>query len=1691
MKKLFFIMLVVLISVSLFAEKKVEKLPLLNDANPASVIPAITDDIGDIIFDIDVETIISDNQLLGVEYDGTHMWVTGGGNAADPNYLYKIDPVAGTLIATYEQPASSTGWGIRDLAWVESEGLIYGGNESNFYSFNPATEVWTTVFTGSIGSCTRALAYDGNHFWTKSFSDPLYEFDVNGTIINTYPNDNSTYGMAYDSFADCLWLFASPTTFVQFGLDGVPTGTSYAVTLPNAGIIGGAFYYEGGLVPGKTILGCLGQGTPDAVYGMELRDAAPIDSPGAPTNVVVTPDAGGALEAVIDWVCPDVTVGGATLTELDEMNVYRNNELIYTDTSPTIGGAGTYSDVVVPASGNHAYKVVGSNTAGEGIPVVVSTWVGEDVPNAVTDLVLTDVSTDDLIAQLNWVNPTTGLHGGYFAGVTGYDIVRSDGEEFDVTGSLTTWQDDTIVNPGVYFYTVTPYNGSGSGPSTSSPQVGIGVSIVQVGNEETGDYEIPINLWYMDSMVEVIYLQEWLGSDMLINTVSFHANTSSAMTDPANLEIWMGETAETDLSAGWIDGTNMIQVFGGTLDVPPGDSWIDIPLDTSFEYTYSGNLLMMIIRDDNEYYSTSDLWWCTESNTPYRTRYDYTDNSTSSEFNAITGPWDGTYEKSIYPDVRFYWSPLEHGDVEGVITDSATSDPVAGVEVFVGNWGPATTNALGEYLLEDIVIGVQEVTATKDGYYDFVGSVEVLTNQMVTYDFSMDANLFGALDGTVTDADSGDPLVGAEINAISLGGYEYNAITDGAGYYSIVDVVAETYDISCSLQNYPTEIVEDVVIADGALVTLDFALEGYAYWNDFETNDGGLISDNATGWQWGALTSGPMTGYSGTNGWGTVIGGDYPTNSNFTLDTPVPFFIESSLAMLEFWHWYEIENSWDGGNVKISADGGNSWTVITPLTGYPGTANTSNPLNGEPIFCGYDQGFWELVQFDLSGYVGQSIIFRWHFGSDSSVQYPGWYIDDVSISHAGVPDPGWLEGTVVEFGTGTPIEGATVSVIGSGLSAVTGADGSYDIQSIWPGDYDISCVAPLYLDSAEMGFAIGEGANTLDFSMLWSELSVDVTELTSYLPPDDIEVQTFIITNNGPGDLEYNITFDFPADVRMRRVPNTQKLQNSRTSSNRSTQLVTKKTNKESVVNDLTGLAPHQVFNSSNVQQYEPNTNRDPDYQSYAYCAYDPSSTYPEGPVTFILNNPAGLTSLGASVTDFIASATWVGDTWIGCEYGTGNFYIMGTDGTMTLIGGNGTVCNGLAYDDNSETLYGATYGTGSDLYIIDPTTGNGTLVGNINAGIIIGMACDNEGNLYGVDLGDDNLYAIDPATGAGTVIGPLGINLNYAQDAEYDKDGETLYLSAYTASGELYTCDTATGSTTYIGAFTGGMEVTGFAIPYSRESWVSITANASVTVPGNGGTVEVEVTFDAAELLIGDERTADLVIHNNSNYTTTRGDDYIIPVTLIISGNIPPINLDVDEETALFTWDTPPGSDRSDSRNDRKGKISLNNNENSRDLLGYNVFLGEDQVGTTTENEWQYDITELVIGDSYVAGVSAVYDDGESEIQEFPFTYLGPGDAGNIIPLITELRGNYPNPFNPTTTISFSTIEAGYVSINIYNMRGQLVKTLVNGVLENDYHEIVWDGRDNSGKNTSSGVYFYKMRAQNYNSTKKMILMK
>ena len=86
----------------------------------------------------------------------------------------------------------------------------------------------------------------------------------------------------------------------------------------------------------------------------------------------------------------------------------------------------------------------------------------------------------------------------------------------------------------------------------------------------------------------------------------------------------------------------------------------------------------------------------------------------------------------------------------------------------------------------------------------------------------------------------------------------------------------------------------------------------------------------------------------------------------------------------------------------------------------------------------------------------------------------------------------------------------------------------------------------------------------------------------------------------------------------------------------------------------------------------------------------------------------------------------------------------------------------------------------------------------------------------------------------------------------------------------------------------------------------------------------------------------------------------------------------------------------------------------------------------------------------------------------------------------------NYPNPFNPTTTIDFSIPNDSEINLSIYNLKGQIVKTLANEQLERGNHSVVWHGIDKYGKAVSSGVYFYKLKVNGKNeAAKKCLLLK
>ena len=95
------------------------------------------------------------------------------------------------------------------------------------------------------------------------------------------------------------------------------------------------------------------------------------------------------------------------------------------------------------------------------------------------------------------------------------------------------------------------------------------------------------------------------------------------------------------------------------------------------------------------------------------------------------------------------------------------------------------------------------------------------------------------------------------------------------------------------------------------------------------------------------------------------------------------------------------------------------------------------------------------------------------------------------------------------------------------------------------------------------------------------------------------------------------------------------------------------------------------------------------------------------------------------------------------------------------------------------------------------------------------------------------------------------------------------------------------------------------------------------------------------------------------------------------------------------------------------------------------------------------------------------------------------------ILPLSYQLYNNYPNPFNPVTTVKYDLPEGWFVDITIYDMLGNVVNNLVNTNQSSGYKSIQWNATNNQGEPVSAGVYLYKIQAGYFVDTKKMILLK
>jgi len=240
---------------------------------------------------------------------------------------------------------------------------------------------------------------------------------------------------------------------------------------------------------------------------------------------------------------------------------------------------------------------------------------------------------------------------------------------------------------------------------------------------------------------------------------------------------------------------------------------------------------------------------------------------------------------------------------------------------------------------------------------------------------------------------------------------------------------------------------------------------------------------------------------------------------------------------------------------------------------------------------------------------------------------------------------------------------------------------------------------------------------------------------------------------------------------------------------------------------------------------------------------------------------------------------------------------------------------------------------------------------------------------------------------------------------------------------------------------------------------WLNMDSPATLTYPGEGPVFSLKQSlhkFDPA------------VAKNSVATSRLWVDAYAHELTLdgmIVSGGT--------EITAVAT----------DGRVVGAGTVEANGK------FGFMPIYGDDPVTETVEGPTTGETVRFVVG-GIETEESFVWDTEHRTIELSTLTSKG-GSDDPILPDQYGLYQNYPNPFNPTTTISFSIPSAGNVTLEVYNVLGKKVATVYDGTAEAGVTSVVWDGRADSGELVASGIYFSRMKSGQFESTRKMVLMK
>ena len=1622
MKKVFFVLLVAFLVSSLLYSAdviKVRQEVQVNDRDPnlSNHVPNIppTDDLFDWQFEWPVGV---GGGEAGIETDGTYMYTTkwNGGTF----FRYAMD---GTFIEEF----SVTGCpgAIRDLAY---DGQYFYGSSATNTVYEMDFDTQTVISTINAPVAVRAIAYDpvADGFWANNWSSTITLFDRNGTTLDSFPCGvfQSYYGFAWEDVlpdGPYLWGYSqdgpSLNQLVQFDIaTGLETGVNFnigSIFTVGTGIAGGLCISDA-FVPGMWTICGTSQNT--IIWGVELGPAATPEAPGVPTDFAVIPDAGGALEATIAWTCPTLQVNGDPLTDLDEMRVYRGEDLIYTDTAPVIGGPGMYVDSAVPASGTYTYSAVGFNDFGEGIAASGTTWVGEDVPNVVDNLVLVEQGGN---GYLTWDNPTTGLNGGAFNNpILGYHILRyPDNVAFELTGIQTEFLDTTIPTADSYHYDVTAYNATGDGGTATSNSMMLGAGTVIFFD----DFEAGIGNWNViinsGQGMWTIYAPPYPNLYTLPPTSS--GNVCAADSD----ETGSGTTTNTTLE------------LLTALDMSSYDT-VNIQFDNDFN---------AIATDDYCYVDVSNDGGTTWNNVLTFAGVDVRNTHEIIDITAYAALQPNVLVRfvSVQPGWDWWWA-IDNVAIYGTGGGPNPFDPPENVQVniFTGlvTWDPPGGTIYGDDFESYTVGGYLAVQS--DDWTTWTNNPGSAEDAFISDDYALSGTKSVKVDGT------SDLVLIMENYTTGCYSIDLNMYipTGYCGYYNLqkTNVPGTEWGIQTMF-----DVTGIASIDGGAAAACTFPFD-FDTWMNFEIivdldndlceflYDGTLM--HSYQWTLGCFGTPGLLQLGGANMYAWASAGNNPlyyfddvslslanaepsedlTGYNVYLDGILQDYttaLEYQLTGLVYYQDYVA------GVSAVYDDPGESDIVNVNFIFTP--AEILPPENLVATLEDYNDVYLEWEQpsgtggvlahhsgYDFNG-IGTGAAADWmcaaRFDAADLAGFYGSVLTSVNV-HIRTTDFSYVAVKIWEGGSfGNPgtevysaditgsvlIEEWTEHILTTPVPLVSG-------NEYWIG-YDMSATGD-HPSSVDAGPAVPGKGDWMFYSGIWQEISVAfaldynwciegvVGDGDGLFANKSVIQKTRHMFTNGIPEVLYTHT-------RTRKIEN-----------NRDSRML------EGYKVYRDGVEIYEIFDPNELT-YDDLGLDGGTYEYYVTAIYDNGESIPSNveEITVNLYAPLNLTAVVQGNNNVFA-------TWDAPGPGGGTGFYEDFEGTFPPDGW-------LKLNPDG--------GTGWEPLELGTTPLPGWTGGEATA-------CPNGGSWQayctwttGGAIGNDQWLITPQITVA------AGDVLNFYM---------VYYFDSYADHVEILISTTVQND---VNAFDTVVDIIDFPVG-SPTDWTAYSYNLTDFVSAG------------SDIYIAFRETVDDNLNDGSAISI---DNVYVgePVERILTQPITQLRKSMPVERAENYIHVP------------------NTHLESRALDYYNIYRNGDWIDDVTST-FYLDIG--VPAGTHVYNVTAVYEgDWESGFSNDAEVTVDVGETP--LPLVTELNGNYPNPFNPETAINFAIKEAGKVRIDIFNIKGQYVKTLVNEHLEAAYHSIVWDGKDDSGVNVSSGVYFYKMDAAKYTSTKKMILMK